>query len=78
MFIFILQWFKNDLRNSLYSKINYTQPEFQSMSVNDSLCIYATKQSISCHYKKRYLYCIVVFYIDDHMFTMTRRMFQRK
>ncbi len=25
----------NDLRNSLYSKINYTEPEFQSMTVND-------------------------------------------
>ncbi len=25
----------NDWRNSLYLKINYTQPEFQSMSVND-------------------------------------------
>ncbi len=28
--------FTNDLRNSLYLKINYTQPEFQSMSVNDT------------------------------------------
>ncbi len=27
--------FYNDLRNSLYLKINYTQPEFKSMSVND-------------------------------------------
>ncbi len=25
--------FYNDLRNSLYLKINYTQPEFQSMSI---------------------------------------------
>ncbi len=28
--------FYNDLRNSLHLKINYTQPEFQSMSVNDT------------------------------------------
>ncbi len=27
--------FYNDLRNRLYLKINYTQLEFQSMSVND-------------------------------------------
>ncbi len=27
--------FYNDLRNSLYLKINYTQPEFQYMSVSD-------------------------------------------
>ncbi len=27
--------FYNDLRNSLYLKINFTQPELQSMSVND-------------------------------------------
>ncbi len=27
--------FYNDLRNSLYFKINYTEPEFQSKSVND-------------------------------------------
>ncbi len=27
--------FYNDLRNSLSLKINYTQPEFQSKSVND-------------------------------------------
>ncbi len=31
--------FYNDLRNSLYLKINYTEPEFQSMSVNDK-CVY--------------------------------------
>ncbi len=31
--MFILQWF---LRNSLYLTINYTQPEFQSMLVNDT------------------------------------------
>ncbi len=29
--------FYNDLRNSLYSKINYTQPEFQSMLVYDNV-----------------------------------------
>ncbi len=27
--------FYNDLRNGLYLKIYYTQPEFQTMSVND-------------------------------------------
>ncbi len=27
--------FYNDLRNSLYLKINCTQPKFQSMSIND-------------------------------------------
>ncbi len=29
--------FYNDLGNSLSLKINYTQPEFQSMSVNDNI-----------------------------------------
>ncbi len=43
-FIFSCSYY-NNLRNSLYLKINYTQPEFQSMSVNDKF-VYMLTNSI--------------------------------
>ncbi len=39
--------FYNDLRKGLYLKMNYAQPEFQSMLVNDRFCVYVTKQTAS-------------------------------